>query len=360
MSTVKKSGFQPGSPLLFRFWKNAKVWQDAKFTVNKLIANGGQADIYLVTDDKGNNWCMKFLYGGFATDKNRFYKKVTLMSRFPSPSPRLAWPLAFSPTVSKSGAFYYLMPFFEGYSEVSRIIAWIKRRNGQPGAVNPNSPAFRPVKNRKDPNDPAGMTLAQRAEVVAGIAEAVKAIHESPTGQPAYVYGDISGKNFLYKVMPDGHVDVKVIDIDNLIPAGGAHQANLGLVGTSQYVSPEVVLGGVPTIHSDLHSLGVLAFRVLLGSHPLDGALTHLVEPLPENIKQYYGEHPTFTITSLANRASRPVMEGWNHLPQVMRVYFSLVFSPGALKSGSPSAGTKEVRPTADTLRACIRKGFNV
>lgn len=362
MTTVKKSGpdFAPGSSLVFRFWKTPKVWQDAALTVEKRLASGGQADVYVVTDDTGNRWCMKYLFGNFATDKEKFYQKVRLMAKFPSPSPQLAWPMAFSPTASSSGAFYYLMPLFEGYSDVSRIISYLKRCNGQPGAVSPNSPAFRPAKKLQDPNDPAGMTLAQRAEVAAGIAEAVKAIHETPAGQPGYVYGDVSGKNFLYKIS-HGHAEVKVIDMDNLIPAGGTHQANLGMIGTAQYPAPEVILGtSVPTIHSDLHALGVLVFRILLGSHPLDGALTHSMEQTPENVKRYYGEQPEFTISSKANHASKAVLESWQQLPQVMQVYFSLLFSPEVLKSGPLAPGAKEPRPTAATLRACIRKGFGL
>lgn len=363
MSTIVQQtpDFAPGSKLVFRFWKGSS-WKNTALTVQKRMTSGGQADVYVVTDDAGHPWCMKYLYGNYATDKRKFYNKIQLMAKFPSPSPQLAWPIAFSPITSSTGAFYYLMPLYEGYSEVSRIISWLKRYNGK-GGVNPNSPAFHPVKVSGDPNNPAGMSLVQRAEVAAGISDAVGSIHGDH--EASYVYGDISGKNFLYKVLPDGHVDVKTIDMDNLLPTGSnaSHPIgfNLGLIGTGQYPAPEIILGNsVPTLHSDLHALAVLAFRIFLGAHPLDGALTHSMELTPENICRFYGEEPEFIITSHRNCASAAVQQGWNYLPQATQLYFKFMFSPEILNSGVVKPGVKEPRLTAGTLRQCLHKDFGV
>ena len=70
MSTIVQQSpdFAPGSKLVFRFWK-ASSWKNTVLTVQKRMASGGQADVYVVTDDIGRPWCMKYLYGNYATNK---------------------------------------------------------------------------------------------------------------------------------------------------------------------------------------------------------------------------------------------------------------------------------------------------
>lgn len=360
--------FKPGTKLCLRSWTDRNTWRDRIYEVERLLASGGQADTYVVHPlEGGESLCMKHLYGNFASNKATYYQKVLLMAKYPSPSPHLAWPLAVSPNPSSSGSFCYCMPLFQGYDDTSRIISFLKRYNStlnHPGAE-PNDPYYVPPRNPRDPNDPAAMTVRQRAELLCRTAEIMEAVHVTGSGRPGYVYGDLSGKNVLYKVQPDGHVDVKLIDVDNLIPAGQSARHpkgfTLGLVGTGQYPAPEILSGAsVPTIHGDLHSLGVLAFRVLHGSHPLDGLRTHTMEWNNDNVVRFFGEQATFTITDPHNAASAPVLSHWDQLPQVVQVYFKLLFSPQVLHSPVPAPGGREPRPSAETLRLCLVKGYRL
>lgn len=356
---MQKGNFPTGTKLPFRFYMGKTQWQDKIFIVRKFLAGGGQADTYIVAPEGGGRQlCMKHLYGTFSSDKTKYYQKVLLMSRYPSPNPHIAWPLAISPAPSSSGAFCYLMELYQGYDSVSRIISFMKRYNSNPCGAEPNDPYYVPAKNAENPNDPAAMSVRQRAELLYKTAEIIESVHTTDSGRPRYVYGDISGRNVLYRIMPDGHVTVKLIDADNLIPAGqsGHHPNgfNLGLVGTAQYPAPEVLTGrNAPTIQGDLHSLAVLAFRVLNGTHPLDGMRTHSMEWCSENVLKYFGDQASFSITDPSNAASQPVMAHWSQLPQTLKLYFKLIFSPEVLHG-------KEPRPSAQTLRLCLAKGYRL
>lgn len=361
MEKQKKNGnFAPGTKLPFIRYQNGKQ-ENAVYTVESFMASGGQADIYLVRDEMGQKWCLKHLYGHFAkdqADKRKFYNKLMVMARFPSPHPGLVWPVAVSPKQTKSGAFCYIMPYLDGYDETSRIISWLKRGNGAPpsAAPDPNSSAYRPVRNSKDPNDPAALSCAQRADIIRKGAEILEATHKD-----GYLYGDVSGKNILYKVLPTGGVDVKMIDVDNLLPAGdGTKTYFLGLQGTAEYRAPAVILGAYPTQHNDRHSIAVWSFRMLAGSNPLDGAMTHNVEWNEESVQKYFGKEPTFSITTEKNAASPAVFRHWDCLPELVKLYFKLAFSEQALHSPEPAPGQNDIRPSAQILAQCMAKGYNL
>ncbi|HLY25675.1 MAG TPA: serine/threonine-protein kinase [Aggregatilineales bacterium] len=89
-------------------------------------------------------------------------------------------------------------------------------------------------------------------------------------------HSDFSGDNFLAN-MTRQHV--VLIDLDNLVVPGVLPPE---MLGTGDYMAPEIVMGrnkpnsgAKPAIETDLHSLAVLIYQLLLMRHPLKGPKQH-------------------------------------------------------------------------------------
>jgi len=85
-------------------------------------------------------------------------------------------------------------------------------------------------------------------------------------------HSDFSGDNFLANVAQQ---HVVLIDLDGLVVPGVLPPE---MLGTGDYMAPEIVMGRAnpgsgakPKIETDLHSLAVLIYQLLLMRHPLKG-----------------------------------------------------------------------------------------
>ena len=98
------------------------------------------------------------------------------------------------------------------------------------------------------------------------------------------IHRDIKPGNLL--VQPDG-----VVKITDFGVSRGADQTALtqtGMVmGTAQYLAPELALGKPATPRSDLYALGIIAFEALVGNrpftapNPVDIAIAQVNDPVP-------------------------------------------------------------------------------
>lgn len=92
-------------------------------------------------------------------------------------------------------------------------------------------------------------------------------------------HSDFSGDNFLANVHRQ---HVVLIDLDALVVPGVLAPE---ILGTGDYMAPEIVSGADgkdntarPSIYTDLHSLAVLIYQLLLMRHPLKGPKRHAEE----------------------------------------------------------------------------------
>ncbi|WP_342787987.1 hypothetical protein [Streptomyces alboniger] len=115
--------------------------------------------------------------------------------------------------------------------------------------------------------------------------------------------------------------------------------AEAGVAGTMDFMAPELVRGdkGIqPGTQSDLHSLAVLLFYLLMNDHPLNGALELNIRCLDMAAKRkLYGTDPVFVYDPKDTR-NRPVpseqptvVASWNALPQILRDLFVRTFTDG-------------------------------
>ena len=119
---------------------------------------------------------------------------------------------------------------------------------------------------------------ARAMDVIGQVAAALDAAH-----QAGLVHRDVKPSNLL--VGPGGQM--KIIDFGIAHAAGSAPLTRTGaLVGTPDYLAPELAAGASATPASDLYSLGVVAYECLVGLPPFSGqalevAVAHRDRPLP-------------------------------------------------------------------------------
>ncbi len=113
------------------------------------------------------------------------------------------------------------------------------------------------------------MTLEQRVDVVARVAEGLHAAHRI-----GLVHRDVKPGNVLVETTPDGERRPYVMDFGLVRETGVEGMTVTGLaLGTPWYMPPEQALGKHSEIdrRSDVYSLGVSLYEVLSGRLPFDG-----------------------------------------------------------------------------------------
>ncbi|MCX7046976.1 MAG: protein kinase, partial [Candidatus Sumerlaeota bacterium] len=124
-------------------------------------------------------------------------------------------------------------------------------------------------------------SLAERLEVAAQVADALDAIHAC-----GIFHRDVKPSNILLARRPDGSLQAKLSDFG----LGTAADAELiksvylsrvdGTAGTWDYIAPELRKGGKASPQSDLYSLGVTLYQIVVGdlARPLAGNWERQIE----------------------------------------------------------------------------------
>ena len=234
-------------------------------------------------------------------------KSITaLLQRGRPPHKAFVWPIDLVSSSQVPG-FGYVMPLLE-----PRFISLAHMLNL------PDQPSFRVV-----------TTLGRE------LVEAFAVLHAT-----GLCYRDISFGNV--RVDP-GACEVAIIDVDHIGPDGGQALVK----GTGKFMAPEVLRDeALPSTVTDLHSLAVFLFYLLMHDHPLEGQRTdasyHWEGERPPEIDiivQNFGESPLFVFDP-ADPANRPlpgeqVNLWWSIYPLSFRRVFIQAFTVG-LQRGIP------------------------
>jgi serine/threonine-protein kinase len=86
------------------------------------------------------------------------------------------------------------------------------------------------------------------------------------------VHGDIKCDNVIVEISRDGDLRPRLIDfgLARLLGEDSWRLDNC-VIGTPEYLAPELILGGQPTVASDLYSVGVMLYELLTGVTPFVG-----------------------------------------------------------------------------------------
>jgi DNA-binding helix-hairpin-helix protein with protein kinase domain len=193
------------------------------------VAEGGQGVVYRGVAPGDTRVAVKWYRPGPYTDRQRaVIEGLTLHRR---PHDAFAWPIDLV-TCDHASGFGYVMP-------------WVPERFGSLVELlrAPEQPPFRVI-----------VAIARQ------LVDAFAALHAS-----GLCYRDINFGNLLV----DGQgPEVIIVDNDNVGIEGG----DVFVRGTLRFMAPEVICGQAePSTVSDLHSLAVFLFFLLMHGHPLEG-----------------------------------------------------------------------------------------
>ena len=273
---------------------NLQSVNGVNYTVKNFIGEGGQGEVYEVTDGR-KNLALKWYHKHTATPRQE--KILRNLIDAGKPSEDFLWPedLIISHEKKSFGYTMALRP-----PEYKGIVDLMKRR------VEP--------------------TFFNLCKACFNLTKGYQALHKA-----GYQYRDISFGNLFFN--PDNG-KVLICDNDNVVPNG---EKGGGVLGTPTFMAPEIVRGeAYPSRNTDQYSLAVLLFYMLMLHHPLEGKREfniHCMDMPARN--KIYGTNPIF-IWDPADDSNRPVKGHqdnpiiyWQIYPQYIRELFTTAFTVG-------------------------------
>jgi eukaryotic-like serine/threonine-protein kinase len=288
-------------------------------TIEALLGAGGQGEVYKAALG-GQSVAVKWFFPQMGTLEQR--AAIELLVRKGPPSEHFLWPLEITEAAGVPG-FGYVMPLRPG--RFKNIVDLMKRRI---------EPTFRALAT-------AGLNLSHNYLL----------LHSQ-----GLCYRDISFGNAFFDPLTG---DILIADNDNVSVDGAGI---LGVLGTPRFMAPEVVRGeAVPSTQTDLFSLSVLIFYMLMVAHPLEGRKETEIKclDLPAMTK-LYGTEPLF-IFDPADNSNAPVpgihdnaLAFWRIYPQFLRDIFIRAFTAGMRDPLHGRVRESEWRGTMVRLRDAI------
>lgn len=263
-------------------------------TIDSYLGGGGQGEVYSAKLG-GQSVALKWYFPHTATDQQR--KALQNLIQVGAPTRAFLWPIELASSSEVPG-FGYVMPLRE--PRFRGMVDLVKRRV---------DPSFR------------NLSLA-----CYNLADGFYHLHIS-----GLCYRDISFGNVFFD--PDNG-EILIADNDNVVVNGSESG---GVQGTPRFMAPEVVRNdGRPSAESDLFSLAVLLFYMLMIHHPLEGKRESAIHALDvAAMNRLYGEQPLF-IFDPHDRSNEPdpayhgnALAFWPLYPEFIRALFVRSFTDG-------------------------------
>jgi serine/threonine protein kinase len=198
-----------------------------RYRLRERLGSGGSADVYRAHDERlDRDVAVKIIAEWLATDEatvRRFQREAELAARLAHPN---------IPAILDVGSHprpYIVMELVEGLDAATLL--------------NQNQP----------------LAASRAVDLIVQVCDALEHTHDR-----GVIHCDVAPRNLLIGEQ-DGAA--KLIDFGLALDRFAAEHPG-DIMGTPGYVAPEIVGGRAPSPHSDVYSLGVVAYRLLGGPPP--------------------------------------------------------------------------------------------
>ena len=224
-----------------------------RYEIKKLIGEGGMANVYLGYDTiLERDVAIKVLRGDLADDEKfvrRFRREAQSASLLNHPNIVQIYDVG-----EDDGNFYIVMEYIKGQN----LKDLLKKRSK--------------------------LTVSEVVDIMSQIADGLSIAHDS-----YIIHRDIKPQNIM--VLDDGMVKITDFGIAMAVNASDLTQTN-SVMGSVHYLPPEQASGRGSTIKSDIYSLGIVMYEMLMGVMPFRGetaveiAMKQLKDPIPSMRKE--------------------------------------------------------------------------
>ena len=224
-----------------------------RYQIIKTIGEGGMANVYLAQDTILNRQvAVKILRGDLADDEKfvrRFQREALSASKLNHPNIVEVYDVG-----EDNGQYYIVMEYVNGKT----LKSLVKKRGA--------------------------LTLPEVIDIMTQLLSAVMCAHDS-----YIIHRDIKPQNVM--ILEDGKVKIMDFGIAMALNSNELTQTN-SVMGSVHYLPPEQANGSGSTIKSDIYSLGILMYELLIGKVPFKGdnaveiAIKQMKEPIPSICKQ--------------------------------------------------------------------------
>jgi eukaryotic-like serine/threonine-protein kinase len=273
---------------------------DGRYEIIRLLAKGGMGEVYIATHQAlGRKVALKVLLKEFSTDE-------ALVKRFQSEAIALGG-VGHEHIVSvldsgqmPSGRFYFVMEFVDGQTLKSLVA-------------------------REGP-----VTWRRAASMVSQIAKALGAAHDKQV-----IHRDVKPDNIM--VLSRTSRDfVKVLDfgVAKQFKAVNLHQTAIGQVfGSPRYMSPESVAGKVLDHRTDIYSLGLILYELIVGKPACGGeslaeTMAQQMFVTPPDMHSPHGPLPVQLQQLASHMLQKEVCARVTHMREVFETLDALLFVP--------------------------------
>lgn len=219
-----------------------------RYEIIRNIGEGGMANVYLALDTiLDRKVAVKILRGDLATDEKfvrKFQREASAASTLDHPNIVGIYDVG-----EDDGNYYIVMEYIEGQT----LKSLIKRRGS--------------------------LTLPEVIDIMTQLTSGIAHAHEK-----GIIHRDIKPQNIL--ILDDGLVKIADFGIAQALNSNELTQTN-SVMGSVHYLPPEQANGTGSTYKSDIYSLGILMFELLIGKVPFKGenaveiAIKQMKDPIP-------------------------------------------------------------------------------
>ena len=221
---------------------------DGRYQIIRTIGEGGMANVYLAYDTiLDREVAVKILRGDLAGDEKfvkRFQREAKAASSLNHPNIVEMYDVG-----EDDGNYFLVMEFVDGRT----LKSLIKKRGA--------------------------LSLTEVIDIMLQLTSGIAHAHDS-----YLIHRDLKPQNVL--MLEDGRAKITDFGIAVALNSTELTQTN-SVMGSVHYLPPEQANGGGASVKSDIYSLGILMYELLIGKLPFKGenaveiAIKHMKEPIP-------------------------------------------------------------------------------